>query len=242
MGLEWLWQGVVSSWVAAALACAGGAVLGYLYHRRHSWATSILYGLAGSASIAVLLWTFTGNVPLFKQQPQTTIKNVETNVRTWIDKFGLTVQREINPEAHFVFTVTLPNNIKVSVRRPKELDRYIIFQSRLNISSEDQLILKNLSKEQTTRLIAELILEMARLNIEWDVRGEPLNSILLRKLVPITSGLNEDAFADRLHSMGNALILLHQRLILTFPPQPLISINVVTSHFPSVVLCNFHFP
>jgi hypothetical protein len=66
----------------------------------------------------------------------------------------------------------------------------------------------------------ELILEMARLNIQWEVSALPLESIVLGKFVPITSSLTEDVFVGHLHAMGNAVILAQKRLALALTSNP----------------------
>lgn len=88
----------------------------------------------------------------------------------------------------------------------------------LVVSSEHQRILEKFSKEQATRFRDELLLEMARLNVERKVDEPPLKSILLAKLVPMTSSLTEDVFIGHLHAMGNARILAETKLSLALTP------------------------
>jgi hypothetical protein len=107
------------------------------------------------------------NLP--KPRLQTTIENVETNIKTWIDNFGMSIKKEPGQESYFSYVVTPPNGIPISVRRTKTQDRYIILRTGIGISSEHQRMLAQLSEEQQSRIFDELLLELARINIHWQI-------------------------------------------------------------------------
>jgi hypothetical protein len=56
MELDWLWQNLVSEWLAAGLALFGGAMLAYLRATSSRWLSPDLYGLAGAALVAVIVF------------------------------------------------------------------------------------------------------------------------------------------------------------------------------------------
>jgi hypothetical protein len=216
MGLDWLWQGVVGNLVAAVLILAGGTMLAYLRAKNPRWFGVILYGLVGSSLVAVIWIAFIGIIILSKQPTQTTLENVEPYIRAWMDRFSLTVQKEVDQSSHFSYRVIIPQNINVSLKRTKAHDRYITIETGVNISPEDQpiqSIIAKLSEEQSRHVRNELILEMARLNVQWNVSTLPLKDILLLKLVPITSNLTEDVFFTHLIEMGNAVFVARASII-----------------------------
>jgi hypothetical protein len=220
MDLEWLWQGLVTELVGLVAAAVGAVVVAYLKARGSRWAAPIMYGLGGFALIAVSLFAFAGVRTFSKQELQMTPNTVEMNIRTWLDTFRLAVQREKDPQSYFTLRVTLPNQIPVTIRRTKELDRYILFETYTDVSRKHYNILEKLSKEQSERLIDELVSEVARLNVQWDVGASPLKRILLIKHVAITTGLTEAVFMDHLLEMGDAVILAGTRLCLVLSRTP----------------------
>jgi hypothetical protein len=151
MDLQGLWQNLASEFIAwLLLPSAGGSavVVALLRYKNPRLAAVVLYGLASGALVAVIWFAFIAIVILSKQQPQTTLENVETNIKTWIDTLSLTSKKELDRESHFSYNVTLPNNITVSVNRTKMWDRYITFATRWVVPSVYQLMLEKLSTEQ----------------------------------------------------------------------------------------------
>jgi hypothetical protein len=118
--------------------------------------------------------------------------------------------------AHFTYHVTIPIDTQVSVSRRKKRDYYITISTGVIIGPKDQSIqvaINNLSKEQSEQVRNELILEMAKLNVQWEVSAMPLKDISLFKLVPITSSLTEDVFLAHLLQMGNAALVARASVI-----------------------------
>ncbi len=49
MDWQWLWQGLLTNWLAAVLVLGCGIILTYLRAKRPSWAAPTLYGLGACA-------------------------------------------------------------------------------------------------------------------------------------------------------------------------------------------------
>ena len=87
----------------------------------------------------------------------------------------------------------------------------------MSLSSERRKILEQLPSEEQKPVRHELVLEMARLKIQWQMNSPPPDNIRLVKSLPITSSLTEAALIDELHEMGNAYILADTKLHLALP-------------------------
>jgi hypothetical protein len=159
--------------------------------------------------LSILIFTFTGRAVFSKEPPETTVDNVETNIRTWLDGYGVGVTRREIPDAFFAFGVTLPNGVGVLVLRPKEKDRYIGFRADIELSREHMAIFDKLSPQQQRDVLAEITLEMSRSKATYDLvpPPPPFKSLRIIKMVPITNDLTESSFATDLDEMdSNALL------------------------------------
>jgi len=206
MGWKSFFQGLAANIVSAILILGAGAVLTILQATHSRWAEPTLYGMAGICLMAIIIFAFTGRPILSKKQPQTTVENVESNIRAWLDYFGLGVQKRVEPEAHFAFLVTCRSGIGLFVARPKARDHYVVFGSNIELAAEHRDVLAHLPKEKSGRILEEIALELAKTGVGYNLEIQPdgtLTKISLQRTVPITSGLNQDTFigyVDQLES------------------------------------------
>ncbi|HXX20776.1 MAG TPA: DUF2299 family protein [Candidatus Acidoferrum sp.] len=197
--MDWkaIWQGLLSNLLSAFIIAGGGIALAYLEATHSRWAAPLLFGLGGSAIVSLLIFSLTGRPPFSRKQPQTTVDNVEANIRAWLDYFGLGVQKRTEPDAHFAFIITCRSGMGLYVARFKARDRYIVFGSNIEISAEHRQILTQLSKEKSGRIAEELALELARTGVGYSLEIQPdgtMTKISLQRAIPITPSLTEDTF------------------------------------------------
>lgn len=93
------------------------------------------------------------------------------------------------------------------------------------LSPEHQAILSKLTKEQAADVTEEVTLELARSKIGYTITGPPpgqMQTVLLQRSVPITSGLTEATFGGYLDEMDSAisLVRLATTLALAHNSQP----------------------
>jgi len=222
MGISWLLQGLLTELLGQAIGrslwlavLAGGVIfvlLAYLAAKDSRWARPILYGFVGAAAVIVIFIGVLSLNVLSKQPPNTTPATLRMNIGPWLNRFKLNVQWEKETASEFAVVVTLPNSYKVRVKITQEIEHYLIFESDYRIPPDSQVIFNKLPDEEQRRLIDELILEVAKLKIEWMIHPLPITSIDLRKLVPITNSLTEAAFMEYLNEMGSALVIINTRL------------------------------
>jgi hypothetical protein len=201
MGWKSFWQGLITNVVSTVLILGAGALLTILAATNSKWAKPTLYGLAGIALMAGIVFVFTGRAILSKKQPQTTIDNVETNIRAWSDYFGLGIQKvseaEAQAQSHFCILVRCRSGVQIIVMRSKSHDRYLAFVSNLDIAEEHRNVLAQLPKVKSARILQELTLEFARHGIGYQLNILPdgtLSRISITKAIPITRNLTEDTF------------------------------------------------
>lgn len=212
MGWKSFWQGIFQNLVATVIVIGGGAVLAVLRATHSYWAEPALYGFLAMTALAVLIFALTGRPLLSKKLPQTTVDNVEDNIRTWLDYFGLGVKKVVDPETHFLFLVTPRSGLGMYIARFKSRDRYIAFGANIDIAPEHQVILKALPKEKSGRIAEELSLELAKTGVGYHLTVETdgtLTKISLQRNTPITSNLTQDAFigyVDQLESNGHVAV------------------------------------
>src|SRR5688500_2106027 len=114
MDLSWIGQGLFSEVLGYLVILAGGIVLTWLRKRESPWIVPLMYGLCGSAIILTIIVMLTawraispvGNV---------TSENIQSHVRTWVDKWQLTSRNDPDDKSLFRIAVTAQNGVLVVV-------------------------------------------------------------------------------------------------------------------------------
>ncbi|HSZ02510.1 MAG TPA: DUF2299 family protein [Terriglobales bacterium] len=176
MDFGWLWQGLVSNAVWELLILAAGIAMAILRKRESKWVGPVLYGIVTIASLVVIWFTFTGR-PLFSQTRSEVVtpENVEENLKTWADHLAMSLERQPPSEATFFSYIGRTGGPRdpINIFRAKEKPGYLQFRATINLAPEHQAALAKLSKQDSTKFLNELDLEMSRLNERWGcTRGE----------------------------------------------------------------------
>jgi hypothetical protein len=210
---DWLLQSLLARVVWEMLLIFGvGTVLGYLKAKMPELAPRILYGLAGATCVATLLFAFTGRAVFSKEPPETTVDNVEQNVRSWLDWYGVGVTKRSTTDEFFAFSVTMRSGNVLGVARPKDRDRYLIL--RTSLTSDLTSVIDKMNDLQKARLGDEVMLEMARsrATYHWD---PPSGGMDIMKIVPISSALTQDTFASRVEELDAEIELARESVRLS---------------------------
>jgi hypothetical protein len=209
MTWTWLWQDFLSNAIWYFLILLGGVVLTFLKKRGSAWFAPALYGLVGCSLVAVIVYSVVAlnNIPP-KKSPPVSPDNVEANIRTWLDRFGLSVAKGPD-ESDTIFSlfVTLRNGVGITIWRPKSLDRYVVLATLVSIKPSDQDVVNQLSPEETARFTARIRAEMARVKLIYTAES-PLRTITLQKRIPITDNLTEDVFMQAIDEVNSAALLV----------------------------------
>jgi hypothetical protein len=214
MDFGWLWQGLVSNGVWELVIFAAGIAVAILRKRDSKWVGPLLYGIVTVASLAVIWFTFTGR-SLFStaHSAEVTPENVEENLKTWADHLAMSLERQAPSDTKFFAYIGRAGGPRdpVEISRVKEKPGYLQLNATISLSPEHQAALSKLSKQDSTKFINELGLEMARLKmgaslgIAANIKREPIQlTVALQKAVPI-SNLNEGYFAERFDEMTGAM-------------------------------------
>lgn len=213
MGWKSFFQGLAANIISAILILGVGAVLTILQATHSRWAEPSLYGMAGICLMAIIIFAFTGRPILSKKQPQTTVHNVESNIRAWIDYFGLGVQKLAEPESYFALLVTLRNGLGIFVARMKARDRYIVFGCNIEISPEHRNVLARLPKEKSSRIAEEVALELAKTGVGYNLEIQPdgtMTKISLQRASPITSSFSQDTFVAHIDQLESNVLVARE--------------------------------
>jgi hypothetical protein len=123
------WYAILQSLFSRALweiilIVGGGTVIGIVKARWPDYAPRVLYGVAGAACIAIILFTLTGHAILSKYQPEITQDNAEVIIKQWADSLGMGVSRpregpSLVNTVFFYDAVALHKGTQVMVARAK---------------------------------------------------------------------------------------------------------------------------
>jgi hypothetical protein len=198
------WRAILQSLLSRAawevlLIIGGGTIIAAIKAKWPDYAPRILYGIAGATCIAVLLFTLSGRAILSNPPTETTFDNIESNLRTWCDNFGLAVQKQPeNADLYFSYLVSPYPNSHILVSRTKQHGQFLSFRQRLTLPPDDYSALARLSKEQHESVINQMSLELARARVGfWSFKDDKdkanTNEFLMdiEDLVPITSSFTD---------------------------------------------------
>ena len=209
MDWNWLWQGILSTWVYDLLVLATGGTMFVARMRGWKWASPALYGLSAATLMALTIYTISVHHAFaVEQAARTTTDNVQERVRSWLDNFGLTVQNIPAEGMLFSYNVTMRNGNQIQVARSKKLDRYVILTSGIQSSAQEKKMLSKLSKTESDHLEEDLIREAARAKTAFINLVSPYDNVILEKRVPITASLTEATLIETLDEMDSTLVVL----------------------------------
>lgn len=212
------WKAVFQSIFSRAvweiiLIVGGGAVIGVVKAKWPNYAPRVLYGAAGAACIAALLFTMTGRAILSSPPPpETTPDNIEANVKVWSENFGIAFTKASIADTYFAFMLTTRSGLPVQVARmTREKPAYLQFATTLTFAPEHQAVLGTLTKDQIDTVMQEIALELAKTRVGsaigtvsvpqtgTNILGQQ-TVIVLQRAAPIVN-LNEAKFSDSIDDM-----------------------------------------
>ena len=194
---HWLPQGVVVWGVTSLLALVGGSVLTFLKLHNSEWATPLLYGFAVFFMVIVTGALLTAVSLLPRVRTRISVKNVEFNVRKWLDTLRASVKNASTPDTFFRLEVQLPAGGHVIIGRPRNGGLTESIVVRADIVNEQSVPedIKNASKESGDRLAELIKLELARAKVGYVGLQIPITQqFAIFRNTPISDHLSEDIF------------------------------------------------
>lgn len=204
---NWFVQGLITNIVATILVAGAGVVIAVIAKTATGWLAPVLYGLAGSALLSVIILALMGIARLPRARRTTNTENVESLVRLWLDNFRFGVRNDPVQEALFRLIVTTDGGTRIIVGRPRgDLSGYVIIRSEIVFGAEDQRIIAALPTEQVNRTMEEIRLELARAKVGYSGLAQPLGTVALFKRIPIGDALTEDSLIARIEEIEAAFL------------------------------------
>lgn len=202
-GMDWksFGHGIVSNAAWWGMLLISGFGMAYLKANWPSLAGPLLYGLLAAACIFVIHLAGTGRSLFSKRVAQTTVENLEANIRSWLDSFHLSAKSQPADAAHFLIFVTMNSGHGVLLARFKSSERYLTVQGRIVLSPEHQQAMDAMTVAARNRTVGEIALELSRARVGHTFEAPPLRAIGLSKGILITSALTEQQFASMLDDM-----------------------------------------
>jgi hypothetical protein len=223
--MSWLFQHLAAiavwEWIVVPVV---GIVIALVRKYRPAWASPIFYGL-GAAVFTLILFVGAQELAaleaITKQTaPLITTENVEQNIRTWSDNFGLSVRKINAPYDYFRLEITVSPDTpesparRITVYRPRgNYEHTLMFEEGLDMS-ELKPKLDKLSDDQKVEVADETSQQLALTKLQFALNVAKL-TIQVQKRVPITSALTEEEFLNYLGEIGGAMMVGSDTLALS---------------------------
>jgi hypothetical protein len=203
-GWGWLWQGIIANWMFWAIMGIAGLAGGFLKSKGGKWLPILYNGLLSAGLVGLII--FTGNLQIklsMEEKAKTTINNIESKARTWLDKFQIATQSLPGDDVHFRYIATTPNNVKINVCRLKKHDNALIFYVNL-ITDKNEI--DKFSQTEQHKIKEQIGIEASKLRLGFNV--ENLSKVTIEKAIPITPNLTETEFMAEIQSMTAGLLIV----------------------------------
>jgi hypothetical protein len=210
--MDWLWQGLLSNLISALLIAGVGIVVSILKAKNVRFLPSLMYGLAASTLTGLLIVALNVQHKLvIEQKSMTTVENVQEKVRSSLENFRLTVRNDPDKSSYFKYVVTLKNNNKVSILRPKDKENYLVLKATLVPDTTTKNVLDKFSEIQHSELLIQLMAEASKRDVTINIEPN-LEGIQLEKRIPITAELTEYVLIETIDYMDGTMVLLRNTI------------------------------
>lgn len=211
---EWLLKPTLG-WVIGALLTF--ILMAVLKKKGSPWFAPILWGLIGAVLVllcmaATRLLSIPGSLRV--QPALITPDSVETDIRRWLDEFGLTVRKSLDTEHEgclFALTITTKEGVVVTAYYPEDFPQYIILETNITLGEPYRNQFDALSPEQQERVRTRLAVELSRAKMGFDA-PLTLDPIKLQKRVPTADGFPEHVFMQYFNDFELTILLTRYTL------------------------------
>ena len=209
--MDWLWEHLagiaVWEWIIVPLV---GLAVGLARKYLSRYTGSLLYGLIAALLTLFLIIGAQEIVVLnsiTKQTVRITPDQIEGAVRSWAGSMDLSVREAPHVDSapyFFSFEVAASDGVRVGVSRPKAYPLLLSFRSEMVLNPTSKSALTNLSKDQLELVSARMVIELARLNLEFGV--DLPDSFTVNKMTPI-SEMTSNSFSEIIQTVVNSQLI-----------------------------------
>lgn len=212
----------VFQWIMGGiLALLVGVVLARLRSVNSAWAPILLYGLAGTVGVVLIVAGAQIATFLWRLRPSTEITsdNAPLITRQWLDDAGLNlaIRRRDAPEAVFVLDITM-NGRNMTLSQPRNRLSYLMLGTNINIAQEVRTNLTNVPRRELMEMLRSLHAQLGFLGIQYRNLGPPFEGIFLMIAVPITSDLDKYELVRAINRLDIGIALTREGIGVFDPP------------------------
>ena len=183
-----------------------------------SWLSMVLYGMIGYALLSAIVVGFWGIRALRFKQLEVAGDNLQPTLRRWLEDSGLSTEPACDPAWDFGLLTRLPDGESIYIVQMKDHRRFITFQADVDISPENQAILKAMPGTYFEKLAQEVVLKVFLAKMVLAIRTR-LSEVSLFSQLAITE-LTQDAFFKHMDDMDNAILLARKIVSLAVERAP----------------------
>lgn len=214
MNWDWFWQWPLEKVLQWALPFLGAFLMGWWRERDGKWTAPVLFGLVTFTCIFFVISEVqrARRVQSVTGLQDTTPSIVEATIKPWIEESGYAVRKGQDTNPHFKLIVNFQSGRDVAVTQPKtqSIDS-LVFATNVIVSKDQLDRIEKLSAEKQRWLLAELSLELVKLELAFSAQSPPLKVIYLRNQVPIL-GLERQDFQRKLASVDRGIIVVAETI------------------------------
>ena len=168
--------------------------------------------LVAIATPGFVLWSL-GQGKLFWGMHRQTIERSESIIRGWLHETAADVRNDPSPETtYWRMRVSQAGTHPVSVYRARQGPQVITMGINLAIAPADEAKLDELSGSDNSVLTSDLIIELARLGIEYAGLRHPIRRVLLTHRMAFDHNTTHLALTDALLVIVRAQVLVTQTI------------------------------
>jgi hypothetical protein len=135
-------------------------------------------------------------------------EKIESILRKWLDKRGLKISSDPQPNMLFQFKAEDMLGRAITVARPRNLDNFIIIGGSWIIFSQDQSLFDNMPDNIRSEMLENLQIELLRFKVNYDGLSHPLRKVGVEVFLPCDETCTESLFIQQFDTARFAYITM----------------------------------
>lgn len=139
----------------------------------------------------------------------TTLDNLESRIKQWLDNFSFEVKRASIPDAHFRYLITTDSQVTIILGRLRnELSSYILLRIEVSPNDAEKAQIAKFSPEERAIAMVKTKIELNRARIGYSGFTSLDGGFAITKRIPISEKLSEDDLIEALAEIEAAYHLV----------------------------------
>lgn len=178
------------------------------YEEKKSWLLVVIILIIGFVFGGSITFLFYKNKIEKLEKSILTPKQIESNVRNWLEEYGYSVLKKLDEKEHFRFIASNKTGDNIVIRLPKLQENRLLLQLDIIPTDDEQDAIKKLDLVGLDKLLVDIKWTLIAIGLRsFEVRSE-LKIIELREFI-FAEALTKTTLSDALIRLKSARVMIY---------------------------------